>query len=120
MRIKACFILFLFFGAFGVFADSESAYVSTVNGVSNAVPKGYVPPLVSNGSLCMLVDYQGGQTQRSYVNMTPTVFGPGAAMDRPRISSFLSAVLRRTCLLAESDWQRLRNGRRRWTRSWRW
>ncbi len=60
MRIKACFILFLFFGAFGVFADSESAYVSTVNGVSNAVPKGYVPPLVSNGSLCMLVDYQGG------------------------------------------------------------
>ena len=52
-------------------------------GVTNAVPKGYVPPLVSNGSLCLLVDYQGGQTQRSYVNMTPTLFWEGRRYGPP-------------------------------------
>jgi hypothetical protein len=55
-----------------------------VNGVSNAVPKGYVPPLVSNGSLCMLVDYLGGQTQKAYVKMTPTIFWEGRRYGPPK------------------------------------
>lgn len=39
---------------------------STVRGGPGPLPAGYVPPLISNGSLCMLVDHLGGQTQRAY------------------------------------------------------
>jgi hypothetical protein len=57
--------------------------VNTVGGVSNAVPNGYVPPLVSNGSLCMLVDYLGGQTQRAYCHMTPGITWAGRRYGPP-------------------------------------
>ena len=67
----------------GGFADAAQ-HVNTVSGATNAVPKGYVPPLVSNGSLCMLVDYLGGQTQHSYVNMTPTIFWEGRRYGPPK------------------------------------
>ena len=67
----------------GGFADAAQ-HVNTVSGATNAVPKGYVPPLVSNGSLCMLVDYLGGQAQRSYVNMTPTIFWEGRRYGPPK------------------------------------
>ena len=70
--------------AAGGFADAASSHLNTVSGSTNAVPKGYVPPLVSNGSLCMLVDYMGGQTQRSYVNMTPTIFWAGRRYGPPK------------------------------------
>jgi len=57
--------------------------INTVNGVSNAVPPGYVPPLVSNGSLCLQVDQTGGQLQQAYVNMVPTIFWAGRRYDPP-------------------------------------
>jgi len=61
----------------------NSSYRITTSGSHGSLPKGYVPPLVSNGSLCMLVDYQGCQFQQSYVKMTPSIwwagrrYGPG-------------------------------------------
>ena len=67
-----------------VTAEEAPAYLNTVSGATNAVPKGYVPPLVSNGSLCMLVDYLGGQSQRSYVRMTPTIFWEGHRYGPPK------------------------------------
>ena len=70
--------------AAGTWADEASRFVHTVGGVSNAAPKGYVPPLVSNGSLCMLVDYLGGQAQNSYVKMTPTIFWEGRRYGPPK------------------------------------
>ena len=68
----------------GACADGASRFVNTVSGVSNAVPPGYVPPLVSNGSLCMLIDYLGGQAQNSYVRMTPTIFWAGHRYGPPK------------------------------------
>ncbi len=70
--------------AAGGLAEGASPFVNTVDGVSNAVPKGYVPPLVSNGSLCMLIDYLGGQAQTRYVNMTPTIFWEGRRYGPPK------------------------------------
>ena len=67
----------------GAFAGEASRFVNPVSGVSNAVPPGYVPPLVSNGSLCFLVDYLGGQAQNRYVRMTPTLFWAGRRYGPP-------------------------------------
>ena len=61
-----------------------SLHVNTVQGVTDTTPPGYVPPLVSNGSLCLLVDYQGGQTQRPYVRMTPGIWWEGRRYGPPR------------------------------------
>jgi len=36
-------------------AGDGSPHVSVVRGGPNSIPPGYVPPLVSNGSLCLLV-----------------------------------------------------------------
>ncbi len=63
--------------------DKDSPHQTTASGKASSVPQGYVPPLVSNGSLSMLVDYQGGQSQRAYSRMTPGIwwagrrYGPG-------------------------------------------
>jgi len=65
-------------------AAAASKHVTAASGTTNAVPKGYVPPLVSNGSLCLLVDYLGGQAQRSYVAMTPTLFWAGRRYGPPK------------------------------------
>ncbi|HQL51739.1 MAG TPA: hypothetical protein PLR91_11160 [Kiritimatiellia bacterium] len=70
--------------AAGACAGETSRFVNTVSGVSNAVPPGYVPPLVSNGSLCMLIDYLGCQAQNRYVNMTPTIFWAGRRYGPPK------------------------------------
>ena len=83
MKKRWNLLLCLALVAAGGFADTVSKHMNTVSGMTNAVPKGYVPPLVSNGSLCMLVDYLGGQAQRSYVNMTPTVFWEGRRYGPP-------------------------------------
>ncbi len=69
--------------AASVCAEADSSFVNTVSGVSNTVPPGYVPPLVSNGSLCLQIDYQGGQEQKSYVKMTPTILWAGRRYDPP-------------------------------------
>jgi len=70
--------------AAGACAGETSRFVNTVSGVSNAVPPGYVPPLVSNGSLCMLIDYLGCQAQNRYVKMTPTIFWAGRRYGPPK------------------------------------
>ncbi len=59
------------------YSAGADRFESTVSGSEESVPAGYVPPMVSNGSLCMLIDYQGGQSQRSYVKMTPGIWWEG-------------------------------------------
>jgi hypothetical protein len=84
MGKKRCLFLCLVLAAAGGWAHAAPTHVNTVSGVTNAVPKGYVPPLVSNGSLCMLVDYLGGQAQNAYVKMTPTIFWEGRRYGPPK------------------------------------
>lgn len=74
----------LLLAAATAWGDVSPLHINTVCGVTNAVPRGYVPPLVSNGGLCLLVDYLGGQAQRSYVNMTPTIFWEGHRYGPPK------------------------------------
>ncbi len=84
MGKKRFFLLVAVLVASETFGDGVSKHLNTVCGATNTVPKGYVPPLVSNGSLCMLVDYLGGQAQRSTVNMTPTIFWEGRRYGPPK------------------------------------
>ncbi|MFA6561328.1 MAG: glycosyl hydrolase family 65 protein [Verrucomicrobiia bacterium] len=63
--------------------DKDSSQQMTASGKANSVPQGYVPPLVSNGSLSMLVDYQGGQSQRAYSRMTPGIWWAGRRYGPP-------------------------------------
>jgi len=67
-----------------VAAEEASPYVCTACGTAGELPPGYVPPLVSNGNLSMLVDYQGGQTQRAYAKMTPCIWWAGRRYGPPR------------------------------------
>jgi len=64
-------------------AADVSRHLNTVSGSGDAVPAAYCPPLVSNGSLCLLVDYRGCQSQRSYVGMTPGIFWAGRRYGPP-------------------------------------
>ena len=61
----------------------HSPHLMTVGGKENSVPHSYVPPLVSNGSLSMLVDYLGGQSQRAYNHMTPGIWWAGRRYGPP-------------------------------------
>jgi hypothetical protein len=69
-------------------AHAGESFESTASGAQEALPAGYVPPMISNGSLCMLIDYQGGQRQRDYAKMTPAIwwegrrYGPGPGHDQ--------------------------------------
>lgn len=56
---------------------SGSPHPMTVSGTADSIPRSYVPPLVSNGSLSMLVDYQGGQSQQAYHGMKPGIWWAG-------------------------------------------
>lgn len=58
-------------------AAGDDAFRRTVSGVGDSPPAGYAPPLVSNGSLCMLIDYRGGQAQRSFAKMVPAIWWEG-------------------------------------------
>ena len=64
-------------------AMAASPHQMTVSGTTNSVPRSYVPPLVSNGSLSMLVDYQGGQSQRAHHRMTPAIWWAGRRYGPP-------------------------------------
>lgn len=64
-------------------ASGGSPYVCTVSGEQGAIPRGYVPPMVSNGSLCMSIDYQGGQSQRAVAGMTPGICWAGRRYGPP-------------------------------------
>jgi len=66
------------------FAVGGDSFQSTVSGGRDGLPPSYAPPLISNGSLNMMIDYQGGQSQRKYVKrMMPGIwwqgrrYGPG-------------------------------------------
>jgi hypothetical protein len=60
-----------------------SPYENVVSGESGSLPQSYVPPLLSNGSLSMLVDYQGCQFPRSYAGMTPSIWWAGRRYGPP-------------------------------------
>lgn len=61
-----------------------------VRGSGAMPPKKYVPPLVSNGELSMLIDWNCGQRQTRYVSMVPAVYWAGRRMKAPegRLFSF--------------------------------
>lgn len=63
-------------------AAADDGFRSVVSGGAGPLPDGYVPPLICNGSLCMLVDYLGGQTQRAYCRMTPGITWAGRRCGR--------------------------------------
>ncbi|MCX6900216.1 MAG: hypothetical protein NT105_16150 [Verrucomicrobia bacterium] len=63
--------------------DKDSPHQMTASGKASSIPQGYVPPLVSNGSLSMLVDYHGGQSQRAYSRMTPGIWWAGRRYGPP-------------------------------------
>lgn len=58
-------------------AGEESAYQATVSSPDGSLPRGYVPPVLGNGSLCLQVDYQGCQVQRPYAKMIPGILWAG-------------------------------------------
>ncbi|MBU4459319.1 MAG: hypothetical protein KJ579_02025 [Verrucomicrobia bacterium] len=64
-------------------AAADDGFRSVVSGGPGPLPAGYVPPLISNGSLCMLLDYLGGQTQRAYCRMTPGIAWAGRRYGPP-------------------------------------
>lgn len=84
MKVPVAAILSVCLSACQGSTEDAACHLNTVNGVSNAVPAGYVPPLVSNGSLCMLIDYLGGQMQQDYVKMVPTIFWAGRRYGPPK------------------------------------
>lgn len=63
--------------------DGDGCFQNTVSGVKGSMPDRYVPPLISNGSLCMLIDNQGGQFQRGYCGMTPGILWAGRRYGPP-------------------------------------
>ncbi|HTN39442.1 MAG TPA: hypothetical protein VL053_20360, partial [Arachidicoccus sp.] len=71
--------LILFFLVQTTYAQKglDLTYINTVRDSAGHIPSGYVPPLISNGSLNMLIDFQGGQEQKKYVGMTPGIFWAG-------------------------------------------
>ena len=65
-------------------AAADDGFHNTVRGGQEALPVAYVPPLVSNGSLSMLIDYQGCQRQRGYAGMTPGIWWAGRRYGPPQ------------------------------------
>lgn len=57
---------------------------TAATGARDALPAGYVPPLVSNGSLCLQVDWRGGQKQQAYCRMTPGIWWAGRRYGPPK------------------------------------
>ena len=55
-----------------------------VSGKDVAPPPDYIPPMLGNGSLCMLVDNQGCQFQRAYAGMTPELCWAGRRYGPPQ------------------------------------
>lgn len=62
-------------GASGQRVDFADTY--RITGEGDEPPPGYVPPLISNGSLSMLIDHRGGQMQKRYVQMMPSIYWAG-------------------------------------------
>ncbi len=82
VKTVICTVAMASAAAAGVAAELP-LHQNTARGAGENTPPSYVPPLVSNGSLSMLVDYQGGQTQRAYVKMTPAIWWAGRRYGPP-------------------------------------
>ena len=65
-------------------ATAAGPHALTASGTLESLPRSYVPPLLSNGGLTMLVDYQGCQFQRAYAGMTPGVWWAGRRYGPPK------------------------------------
>lgn len=75
-KLILCLIaLSLMTGAAHAGMDNPQLFYVSGQGESN--PRSYVPPLIANGSLNMLVDYQGCQFQKTYAKMVPSIFWAG-------------------------------------------
>ena len=65
-------------------AAADDGFHSTVHSASGAAPRGYVPPLISNGSLCLQVDWRGGQAQQPFCGMMPGILWEGRRYGPPK------------------------------------
>jgi hypothetical protein len=102
-------------------AGGDELRLPSVSGKGNSCPPDYTPPLISNGSLCMLIDYLGGQTPRRYANTTPEIFWAGRRHGRSlggfayQLISFGHFVQKLSCkgqtCDAPSDWTQTLNTR---------
>ncbi len=84
MRLRSIILFALAMGTF----TSSFAEDWMVRGSGATPPPRYVPPLVSNGELSMLVDWNCGQRQTRYVTMTPAVYWAGRRMKAPEARLF--------------------------------
>lgn len=66
------------------FPGSAVAHEATVSDQNGQPPPGYVPPVIGNGNISLQVDYQGCQSQQTYVNLTPCIFWAGRRYGPPR------------------------------------
>lgn len=57
--------------------SDDNSFINTISGYKDSVPANYVPPIISNGSLSMQVDFLGGQEQKKYVGMIPGIYWAG-------------------------------------------
>lgn len=64
--------------------EDGKTFINYVSSTDGSLPDSYVPPLVSNGNLSMLVDYTGGQLQQEYVKMTPVIYWAGHRYGPPK------------------------------------
>ncbi|OFX34820.1 MAG: hypothetical protein A2W90_00045 [Bacteroidetes bacterium GWF2_42_66] len=64
--------------------EDGKTFINHVSSIDGTMPESYVPPLVSNGSLSMLVDYTGGQLQQEYVKMIPVIYWAGRRYGPPK------------------------------------
>jgi hypothetical protein len=81
-KIKT-FILFLIVSFHLHSQVNNQSEIAITSGTSEQKPYGYVPPLTSNGSLSLIVDYLGNQTQNSYYKMIPGIFKAGRRIGPP-------------------------------------
>lgn len=51
--------------------------LGSVCGCGDQIPSGYVPPLLSNGDLSLILDYTGGMQDRSYCQLWPEFYRAG-------------------------------------------
>ena len=80
------YLLFSFFVVLAIVAAAgeDSTFRNTAQSVKGGLPPGYVPPLIGNGNLNLLVDAQGGQSQRAFPGgITPAIWWAGRRYGPP-------------------------------------
>jgi len=65
-------------------ATADDPFRISASGDRQNQPAGYVPPLVSNGSLCLQVDWRGSQQQEAYCRMKPGIWWAGRRYGPPK------------------------------------